>query len=107
VVAKGEAEFYLHVPRTYRFLFSSRRPLQGIKLIYGSVDGEYDIRYSLFDLPAAEDRTSHEFKEIPLDLPAYFPFRNLHLYEINLTLNHHSDENMLRQPFLFQIIPRR
>jgi hypothetical protein len=107
VVAKGEAELYLHIPKTYRILFSSKRPLERIKVKYGSEQGKYDLRFSLFDLPPEEDTTAYELKEIDLDLPVYFPFRNLYLYEINLILIHHSDENMLRLPYLFQIFPRR
>lgn len=107
VVAKNEGELYLHVPKTYRILFSSRRPLKSVKIRYGSEDGVYGISFSLFDLPPFEAGTAHEVREIDLDLPACFPFRNLFLYEINLTLTHHSDENMLRLPYFFQIIPQR
>jgi hypothetical protein len=107
VVAKAEAELYLHIPKTYRILFSSRRPLERVKVRYGSETGKYDIRFSLFDLPAVEDKTTFETKEIDLNLPAYFPFRSLFLYEINLTLTHHSEENMLRQPYFFQVLPQR
>ena len=107
VVAKGEGELYLHIPKTYRILFSSRQPLERVEVRYGSEQGEYDIRFSLFDLPAVEDTTAYALKEIDLQLPAYFPFRNLYLYEINLTLTHHTDENMLRLPYFFQIFPQR
>ena len=80
---------------------------QRVKVFLGSETGAHTARFNLFDLPPREESTSFEVREIDLALPAYYPLKNLCLYEINLTLTQSTDENMLRQPYLFQIIPLR
>jgi hypothetical protein len=105
VVAKNDAELYLHFEKTYKILFSAKRPLQNIKLVFGSDKGEHEVRMTFFDLPLYEGKTRFEKKERIFAPPAFYRFRNLYLYEIDLTLKKHSTENLLINPYLLQIAP--
>jgi hypothetical protein len=107
VVVKKTAEFYLHREKNYRILFSSRRKRENLQLNFGSEKGEYEVRFSFFDLPIFEGKTSYETKLIELNPSAYYPYKNLYLYEIHLNLTKHSSESMLVDPFFFQIVPSR
>jgi len=107
VVAKKTAELYLHREGSYKILFSTRRELKKIKLTFGSDKGEYEVKLSFFDLPAFEGKTSHERKELVLSPPAYFPYKYLCLYEINLNLKKLTSESMLIDPYFFQVFPLR
>jgi len=105
VVAKKTAELYLHREHSYKILFSSRTELKKIKLTFGSEEGEYEIKLSFFDLPLFEEKTSYERKEFIFPPPAYYPFKKLYLYEINLNLTKLSSESMLVDPYFFQVFP--
>lgn len=105
VVAKKEAEFYLHIEKPYKFLFSSREKLEKIKLIFGSEKGEHEVKIDFFDLPLFEGKTKYEKRELAFSPPVYYPFRNLHLYEVSLTLKKYSKENLLVDPYFLQVLP--
>lgn len=105
VVFKEQGDFYLHLEKEYKIIFGSRRPLEGIKLVFGSEKGDYTVQVRLFDWPVLETRTRFEKRECFLPAVASYPFRNLFLYELNCRLIHHSSESMLLDPYLFQVIP--
>jgi len=105
VVAKESGDFYLHFEKSYRFIFSSRAKLERVKLLFGSEKGEYDVGMTFFDLPLFEGQTAFEKKDIILEPAAFYPLRNLFLYEVNISLRHRSSESMLVDPYLFQVIP--
>jgi len=105
VVAKKMAELYLHRENSYKILFSSRKKLEKIRLTFGSEEGKYEVKISFFDLPLFEGKTSYERKELIFPLPAYYPFKKLCLYEINLNLKKLSSESMLIDPYYFQVFP--
>ena len=107
VVVKKTAEFYLHREKDYRILFSSRRARENLQLNFGSEKGQYEVRLSFFDLPVFEGKTSFEGKAISLNPSAYYPYKNLYLYEIQLDLTRLSSESMLVDPFFFQIVPTK
>jgi hypothetical protein len=107
VVVKKTAEFYLHRENDYRILFSSRRARENLQLNFGSEKGKHDVRIHFFDLPIFEGKTSYEKKAITLSPSAYYPYKNLYLYEIQLNLTRLSSESMLIDPFFFQIVPTR
>ncbi len=107
VVVKKTAEFYLHREKDYRILFSSRRARENLQLNFGSEKGQYEVRLSFFDLPVFEGKTSFERKAITLNPSAYYPYKNLYLYEIQLDLTRLSSESMLVDPFFFQIVPTK
>ena len=105
VIAHRAAELFLHREGSYRILFSSRKELERVLIKFGSMDGEYEVRFSLFDLPAYEGKTGREIVELPFSVTAVYPFKWLHLYEFNIHIRQLSSELMLRKPFFFQIIP--
>jgi hypothetical protein len=107
VVAKESGDFYLHLDKSYRFLFGSRRELERLELRFGSDRGDYDLEMRQFDLPLWRGKTSREVKVIEVEPAAVYRVKRLFLYEIDLRLSHRSDESMLLEPFLFQVIPRR
>jgi hypothetical protein len=105
VVVKPGGDLYLHYPKRYRFLFSSRRPLDEVKIAYGSEKGEYGISARFFDLPLLEDRTILERKEFVLEPPAAYRVKGLYLYEIEVDLTKYSIENMQLDPYFFSVTP--
>ena len=107
VIAKESGDFYLHFEKPYRFLFGSRKKLERVKLRFGSIKGDYSLAMRQFDLPLWEGKTNGELKEMEFAPAAVYEFKRLFLYEIDLRLTHRSDESMLLDPFLFQVIPWR
>ena len=105
VVAKKTGELYLHQEKSYKVFFSARRKLEQVTIVFGSEKGEYEARLRFFDLPLFEGRTSFEKKELRLSPRAYYSFKNLFLYELDLTLGKHSSESMLVDPYLLSIFP--
>jgi hypothetical protein len=76
-----------------------------VKLIYGAEQGEVAVDVRFFDLPLFEGRTKNEKKEWIFEPPAYFPFRGLYVYEINLAFKKRPSENLAVNPYFLQIIP--
>jgi hypothetical protein len=105
VVAGENGDFYLHDERTYRFVFGSRTELDRVRFVFGSDKGDYSVRLKLFDLAFFEGKTAFGTREVIVEPAAAYPFRNLYLYQVSLSLTHHSSESMLLEPYLFQIIP--
>jgi hypothetical protein len=56
-------------------------------------------------LPVFEGTTSFERKELVFPSSAYFPYKNLCLYEVNLKLKKLTTESMLIDPYYFQVLP--
>jgi hypothetical protein len=107
VVAKQQGDFYLHFEKSYKFLFTSRTQLPKIKLLFGSEKGEHEVRIRFFDLPLFSGKTAYEKRELSLSPPSYYSYRHLFLYEINIAFKKLSAENLLLDPFFFQIIPEK
>lgn len=107
VVAKEAGDFYFHYPKSYKFFFGSKTRLEKVRLIYGSEKGKFALKAALFDLPLLDDLTEFETKECIIQPEAYYKTNNLYYYEINLEITHLTDETMLIDPFLFQVIPVR
>jgi hypothetical protein len=107
VVAKNEGEMYLHFAKPYRFLFSSRTPLEAVKLKYGSLEGEHEIRVGFFDLPLFEARTAGEMAEKVFAPAASYRWRSLYVYDLTVELKKFSGENLLEDPYFFQVVPVR
>ncbi len=110
VIVKPGGDLYFHVPKTYRVVFSSPKPLDKIRMAYGPEQagaGDYSLRARFFDLALLEDRISGARKELTFEPPAAVRRRNLYVYEISLDLRHLSSENMQLNPFYFSIAPVR
>ncbi len=107
VVAKEAGDFYLHRAKAYKLFFGSKNRLEKLKIVYGSEKGQFGLRAELFDLPLVDDRTDHETKERIIRPEAFYRANELFYYEINLKISQFSDEPMLVDPYLFQVVPVR
>jgi len=106
VVIKPGGEMYLHLEKTYDILFTSRRPLEGLKLVFGSENGEHECRIRFFELPVFEGRTSYEEREVTIPSPPFSSFKKFSLYSVRLEIKKLSGENMLLDPFFLEVVPR-
>ena len=107
VVAKKEAEFYLHAPREYIFLFAAKKKLAEINLQLGSREGDYQVHLAFFDHHLYQGHQQQEIKEIIFRPQFALRWKNFYLYELKLKLKHLSEEPMKRFPYFVQIYPRR
>ncbi|MBN1938444.1 MAG: hypothetical protein JW843_02590, partial [Candidatus Aminicenantes bacterium] len=120
VVAKNDGEMYLHFEKSYRFVFASREQLDRIRLAFGSEKGGHEIGLRYFDEPlrtpgldpddgagATFVRTNREIREIVFAPEAFYRLKGLYLYQIELSLKKLTDENLLDDPYYFQISPGR
>ncbi len=107
VIARDGGDIFLHVEKPYSLLFSSRAPLDKIKLELGSVKGEYAVRIRLFDLPLLETNTSPGTREFIFEPEACYRQRGFCVYELGVGLEHLTDESMQLDPFRFRITPLR
>jgi len=107
VIAKDSGDIYLHVAKSYTLLFSSRSPLEKLRLVFGSDKGEYAVKLRLFDLPLLETRTSGGTQEIAFEPRAFYPMRSFYIYELGVRLEHLSEESMQLDPFRLQVTPWR
>ena len=105
VVMKPGGQMYLHYAKSYDVLFVSKQRLSGLKLAFGSETGEYQVGLRFFDLPLFEGRTSHGRRELEYAPPAFYPYKGNFLYVLRVDLRHLSPENMLREPFFFEVVP--
>jgi hypothetical protein len=105
VVMKPGGQMYLHYAKSYDVLFVSKHELSGLKLAFGSETGEYQVSLRFFDLPVFEGRTSHSRRELEYAPPAFYPYKGNFLYAFRVDLRHLSPENMLREPFFFEVVP--
>ena len=119
VVNKNDAEMYLHIEKSYRFVFASREKLEGIRLTFGSTKGEHEVGLRYFDAPLPVPglgteadgrtivRTNREMRETILVPGAPYRLKDLYLYQIELSLKKFTDENLLSDPYLLKIVPVR
>jgi hypothetical protein len=107
VIIRDNGELYFHKEKSYRIFFSSRTRIESLRIVFGSNKGEYRATMSFFDTPLFEGTTAYERKEMTFSPQAFYPVRNLFLYQINLKLKKISSENMLLEPYFFQILPVR
>jgi len=106
VVAKDSGDFYLHYDKSYRLLFGSRRKLGKVRLRLGSTAGDYQVDVRQFDLALWHGETRQEIREMEFAPASAYEFKRLYLYEVDVGLRHRSEESMLLEPFLFQVIPQ-
>jgi hypothetical protein len=107
VIAKESGDIYLHVEKPYTLLFSSRSPLEKLRLEFGSDKGEYEVGIGLFDLQLLETRTSRGTQEFSFEPKACYRVRSFYVYELGIGLEHLSAESMQLDPFRIQVTPLR
>jgi hypothetical protein len=107
LIAHDEGRLYLHFAKFYRIFFASRTPLERMEIVFGSEKGEHAATMSFFDTPLTVERTTREIRKFVFKPSGFYRRGNLYVYEMGVTLEHLSDENMLSAPYLLQIIPLR
>jgi hypothetical protein len=105
VVMKPGGEMYLHLEKSYNVFFTSRRPLQSMTLVFGSEEGEHSCRVRFFEETVFEGRTSFGTRRVEIPSPAWAPRRGHCLYAVRVELEQLSEENMLLDPYFFEVVP--
>jgi hypothetical protein len=105
VIPKPTGALYLHIAKPYKILFNAKSELKAMKVVFGSEKGEHAVTLRLFDRTVFSGTTRSERKEVEIPAPAFYRFRNLYLYEIDVDLRQISRENMRIDPFFFSVVP--
>jgi hypothetical protein len=105
VVFQPPGRLYLHYEKSYRILFQSNTGLDRLRLAFGSAQGDYDVQVRFFDQTVFEGRIDHGSRTVILPEPAFYPNGRFRLYEVDISVRHRSDENMLDHPFLLRVTP--
>lgn len=101
----GTGVFNLHAyGRTYDFYFTSRRPLESLKMEIGPRQGSARLKLEVFDLPLFEGRVSDEPHVVAVTDPPSYRYRHTNLYLVRVTLERPADasqrEHYVRLVFL-------
>ncbi len=89
--------------RSYRFYFTTDRPVAELGFEFGSENGAYDSAVRVFDEPLFERRTIREVGSFKLERPPRYRLGRRSLYAITLDLGKGTAETSDRTPYLFAI----
>jgi hypothetical protein len=93
--------------RDYDFTFASWRKIQKLKLEFGSLAGDYLLRFRFFDEPEMEEKTGKEIRTAVFESPPAYRRKNLFLYKVSIHLERKSDVRTVLNPYVFAIRPVR
>ena len=105
IIYQPPGKLYLHFEKSYRLLFQADSDLDRLHLEFGSAKGEYGVRVRFFDRTVFDGRIDRGTRSVDLPNPAFYPNGRFRLYEVDVSLRHFSEENMLDEPFLLRIVP--
>ena len=94
-------------PYTYRFFVTSRRPIPAFRLSFGQQEGHYRIEVLYFDEILYQGEIRYEMKEIQTDLKKSYPYKNTHLYQITVKLEHLGGKTPPEAPFVLNLHPEK
>lgn len=97
-----------HLPRdnrAYVFYFASWRPLQNLRLDFGSSTGTFEVQVDYFDRQLYRKKITGKVESLNVAFPVPYRFRQLNLYRISLFLVQESGPSMREQPFVLSILP--
>jgi hypothetical protein len=89
--------------RSYRFYFTTERPVAELGFEFGSADGEYDGSVRIFDERVFEPRTAREVRRFTLNEPPRYRLGRRNLYGIILDLGKGTVAASDRTPYLFAL----
>ena len=89
--------------RSYRFYFTTDRPVAEIGFEFGSENGAYDSAVRVFDEPLFERRTVGEVGSFKLDRPPRYRLGRRSFYAVTLDLGKGTTETSDRTPYRFAI----
>jgi hypothetical protein len=104
---KSGAFTLLEDDRDYHFYFASRRPMSALRVRYGSLQGDYEIKLGFFDAPGLDETTSREIRTSDLDAPAAYRWRGLNLYRVTVRLDKRSAVQTSVNPYALAFRPVR
>ncbi|MCX6563139.1 MAG: hypothetical protein NTU60_05985 [Candidatus Aminicenantes bacterium] len=106
-VKEGGGFALLEDNRDYHFYFATGRPIDKLKVEFGSMQGDYDLKLRFFDAPAFEESTRREIKVKVLDSPPAYRWKRASLYQIVVHLEKRSDVRTGVNPYTLGIQPLR
>ena len=89
--------------RSYRFYFTTDRPIEELGLVFGSDYGEYPCAIRLFDEPLLKGEASPEVQSLRLTRPPRYQLGRRSLYGIILELGKGTVATSDRTPYRFAI----
>jgi hypothetical protein len=89
--------------RSYRFYFTTDRPIAELGLEFGSDNGAYDSAARLFDEPLFARRTVREVGSFKLDRPLRYRLGRRNFYAVTLELGKGTAPASDLAPYLFAI----
>jgi len=93
--------------RDYYFYFATKKPVEKLKVKYGSLKGDYKLRLGLFDKPEFDETTRREIKDWILDSPPAYRWKKFSLYGVSIHLEKKSDVLTGLNPYLLGFQPVR
>ncbi|MCJ7563217.1 MAG: hypothetical protein MUP52_01335 [Candidatus Aminicenantes bacterium] len=93
--------------RDYHFYFTTKKPIEKLKVEYGSSKGDYELRLVFFDEPEFDDTTRREIKDRILESPPAYRWKKFNLYRLGIHLEKKSDVQTGLNPYHLEFRPVR
>jgi len=106
-VKEGGRFALLEDNRDYYFYFATGKPIDKLKVEFGSIQGDYDLRLRFFDGPSFGESTRREMKDKIFDSPPAYRWKGANLYQIVFHLEKRSDVRTGVDPYTLGIQPLR
>ncbi len=102
----GPGKFQLREDnRAYRISFATERPLEELKISFGSTRGDYACEMKVFDETFFQGETVKEIKSISLPRPPRYRLKKASYYELTFYLGKGAGVQTELTPYLFTITP--
>ncbi len=93
--------------RDYDFYFSTRKPLEKLEVVFGSLHGEYVMRLQTADEKAFAVKTRREVLSRTIVSPPVYRWKGRNLYRLSIRLDKKSDVRTAVTPYVFALGPGR
>jgi hypothetical protein len=87
--------------------FTSWRTLKDLKIEFGSLEGEYQVKLEFFDNELFSGIVSKEMKTLVQPSPPLYRYKNTNLYGLRIEIQNLSDISTAENPFLLILQPVR
>jgi len=106
-VREGGGFALLEDNRDYNFYFATGKAIDRLKVEFGSMQGDYDLKLGFFDAPPFEDSTRKEIKDTVFESPPAYRWKGANLYRIVFHLEKRSEVQTGVNPYTLGIQPLR
>jgi hypothetical protein len=93
--------------RDYHFYFATRKPIPQLRVQYGSLHGDYELKLGFFDVPGFDETTSGEIRTKDIDAPPVYRWKGLNLYRATVRLDKRSAVRTSVNPYVLGFLPVR